>query len=85
MAYTGQPISLTSGSAPAGVAPQPFVIVGNVPAGSIAHASTSSYGTVKQAANISQVGSTFTDLAAATAAYNALLTALKNANIMVGP
>lgn len=39
-------------------------------------------GTVKQAAFIAQVTPDFATLAAATAAHNALLTALKNAGIM---
>lgn len=57
-------------------APQPFVVVGDFPA-----ASTTAVGGVKKAATIA-AASTFADLAAATTAYNALLTALKNAGIM---
>lgn len=45
-------------------------------------ASTTVEGTVKQAAFIAQVTPDFATLAAATTAYNALLTALKNAGIM---
>jgi hypothetical protein len=77
-----KPVTFTqSNSNPSHTDPQPMVIVGTLPLGSLSHATTTNYGTVKQAATIANQ-STFADLAAATTAYNNLIAALKTANLM---
>jgi len=52
MAYSGIPVSFTSGSAPSNAAPLPFVVVGNVPVSSLALATTSTAGVVKKASTV---------------------------------
>lgn len=78
-----RPIKVTQAATnpQAGYDPENVVIIGTLPAGAQARATTSTYGTVKQAATIANQ-TTFADLAAATTAYNNLIAALKTAGIM---
>jgi hypothetical protein len=83
MAYAPIPVKITQAATnPDSVhAPENLLLVGPLPENATPQATTSTYGTVKKAATIANQ-STFADLAAATTAYNNLLTALKNAGIM---
>lgn len=63
--------------------PEPLLIVGTLPNGSQSHATTSTYGTVKQGTAPAAAPAAFADLTAAATAYNALRTALINAGVLV--
>jgi len=77
-----EPVSFTQAtSSNSHGTPKNVLIVGTLPAAAQARATTSTYGTVKQAATIANQ-STFADLTAATTAYNNLLAALKAAALM---
>ena len=83
MPYAGKPVKISQAATnpSPGYAPENLVLIGALPENATPQATTSTYGTVKKAANIANQ-STFADLAAATTAYNNLLTALKNAGQM---
>jgi len=83
MALAPKPITVTQvATLPAGLtAPQPFVIVGALPAAAVPLATAGAAGTVKKAATIA-AAVTFADLPAVVVAYNDLLAKLKAAGIM---
>lgn len=77
MAYAGKPISLTSGTAPVGISPEPFVVVGGTPA-----ATTTVRGSVLKQTAPAAAAVPFANLTDAANSYNALRTALINAGVL---
>ena len=82
MAPAPKPIVLTQRAAVAGEpAPQPFVVVGTVPASAVAPATTTTNGTVKKAATVAPATVT-ADATSAATQLNALIVSLRNAGII---
>lgn len=91
MAFLPKPIVVTQTPTAGVIAPEPLVIVGNLPENAVMQATTSVYGTVKKATTVAAasgtVGETYTTTEQATiqnlqTQFNALLTALKNAGVV---
>lgn len=80
MAVAPKPITLTQRAAVAGeLAPQPFEVVGTIPAAAVAPATTTVNGTVKKAATVAPA----TDAATVITQLNALIVSLRAAGIIV--
>lgn len=79
----GKPVKFVSAGAAAGTfAPEPLVLVGSMPTGSVPDASTSVKGVVKQAAAQADMAGTPADLTAVATDFNALLAKLRTAGIL---